>query len=156
MRPDAARLERLLEASYALHSSLDLDELLRLILRAAADGVDADRGTVFLLREDGATLWSKVLSGDRTLEIELPVGQGLAGSVAASGEAVCIEDAYSDPRFDRSWDEKSGYRTRQVVCAPIQDRAGKLVGVFQLLNKQGGSFCNIPCPGIIPQTFPGL
>ncbi|MHC4408344.1 MAG: PP2C family protein-serine/threonine phosphatase, partial [Planctomycetota bacterium] len=138
MRGDAARLERLLEASYALHSSLDLDELLGLILRTAADGVGARRGTVFLLRGD--KLWSKVPSGDEALEIELPVGQGLAGTVAQTGECICIDDAYSDPRFDRSWDERSGFRTEQVLCAPIKDRAGKIVGVFQLLNSKGGGF----------------
>ncbi|MHC4449506.1 MAG: PP2C family protein-serine/threonine phosphatase [Planctomycetota bacterium] len=138
VRGDAARLERLLEASYALHSSLDLDELLGLILRTAADGVGARRGTVFLLRGD--KLWSKVLSGDEALEIELPVGQGLAGTVAQTGECICIDDAYSDPRFDRSWDERSGFRTEQVLCAPIKDRAGKIVGVFQLLNSKGGGF----------------
>jgi len=138
VRGDAARLERLLEASYALHSSLDLDELLGVILRTAAGGVGAERGTVFLLRGD--VLWSRVLSGDERLTIELPVGQGLAGTVAKTGQAICIEDAYADPRFDRSWDEKSGFRTKQVLCAPITDRAGKTVGVFQLLNKKTGAF----------------
>ena len=134
------RLERLLEASYALHETLDLGELLRRILKVAAEGVGADRGTVFLLNEAEGKLWSRVLSGDEELEISLPVGQGLAGAVAVDGNAICIEDAYDDPRFDRTWDEKSGYRTRQVLCAPIQDRAGKLVGVFQLLNKDEGVF----------------
>jgi len=137
-RAEFERLKKLVEASHALHSTLDLDQLLGLILEAAADGVGADRGTVFLL--DGDELWSRVLSGDKTLEIRLPMGQGIAGAVAASGETVRIEDAYSDPRFDRSWDAKSGYRTRTVLTAPIRNRAGEIVGVFQLLNKKRGHF----------------
>jgi len=133
----AARQEKLLEASYALHQSLNLDELLVLLLDVASSAVLADRGTVYILDEDGQSLWSRVLSGDESLEIRLPIGDGLAGAVAASGETLCLSDAYDDPRFNRSWDEKSGYRTREVLCAPIKDRDGKLVGVFQLLNKQG-------------------
>jgi sigma-B regulation protein RsbU (phosphoserine phosphatase) len=137
LRAQLARQQRLLDASYALHQSLDLDELLRLILATASSAVGADRGTVYVLKEDGKTLWSRVVSGDRELEITLPVGEGIAGTVAATGECLCLRDAYDDPRFDRSWDEKSGYRTREVLCAPIRDRNGKLVGVFQLLNKLG-------------------
>ena len=138
MQGDAARLQRLLEASYALHSTLDVDRLLTLILKTAADGVGAERGTVFLRRGD--TLWSRVLSGDERLEIELPVGKGIAGTVAKTGDTIRIDDAYADPRFDRSWDEKSGFQTKQVLCAPITDRDGKIVGVFQLLNKIEGGF----------------
>jgi sigma-B regulation protein RsbU (phosphoserine phosphatase) len=137
-RAEFARLRKLVEASHALHSTLDLDQLLGLILDAAAHGVGADRGTVFLL--DGEEIWSRVLSGDRKLEIRLPLGQGIAGSVAKTGETVRIADAYADPRFDRSWDAKSGFRTRTVLCAPIRNRAGGIVGVFQLLNKQNGLF----------------
>jgi sigma-B regulation protein RsbU (phosphoserine phosphatase) len=137
-RAEFERLKKLVEASHALHSTLDLDQLLGLILHAASEGVGADRGTVFLL--DGNELWSRVLSGDKTLEIRLPLGQGIAGAVAKSGETVRIEDAYSDPRFDRSWDAKSGFRTRTVLTAPIRNRAGEIVGVFQLLNKKKGLF----------------
>jgi len=137
-RAEIERLRKLVDASHALHSTLDLDQLLGLILGVAAEGVGADRGTVFLL--DGPELWSRVLSGDKKLEIRLPVGQGIAGAVAETGETVRISDAYADPRFDRSWDAKSGYRTRTVLCAPIRNRAGGIVGVFQLLNKRSGLF----------------
>jgi len=140
MSNDVERMRRLVEASYALHTTLDLDELLATILEVASEGVGADRGTVFLLDDDGQALWSRVLSGDEALEIRLPLGQGIAGAVAATGKAVRIDDAYADPRFDRSWDEKSGYRTRGILCAPIKNREGATVGVFQLLNKRGGSF----------------
>ena len=133
------RQEKLLEARYALRQSLNLDDLLGLILDTAASAVAAERGTVYVVKDDGQTLWSRVLSGDESLEITLPVGDGLAGAVAADGKTLRLADAYDDPRFNRSWDEKSGFRTREVLCAPIKDRKGKLVGVFQLLNKLGGA-----------------
>lgn len=137
---ELARQKELVKASYALHTTLDLDELLGLILDVAAAGVGADRGTVFLVRQDSAEIWSRVLSGDERLEIRLPLGQGIAGTVAATGEIVRLEDAYEDERFDRSWDEKSGYRTRQILCAPIRNRDDEIVGVFQLLNRKSGNF----------------
>ena len=140
IRLERDRLRKLVEASYALHTSLELGELLGLILQVAREGVDADRGTVFLLSDDGRELWSRVLSGDESLEIRLPAGKGIAGNVAGSGETVRIDDAYADERFDRSWDEKTGYRTRQILCAPIRNREGEIVGVFQLLNKREGEF----------------
>ncbi len=140
LRRELARARRLVEASYALHTTLDLDELLSLILDAARGGVDAERGTVFLLTPEGDQLWSRVASGDESLEIHLPVGQGIAGSVAATGKTLNLDDAYADPRFDRSWDAKSGFRTRQLLTAPIRNREGQVVGVFQLLNKRHGRF----------------
>ncbi len=134
------RQKRLNEASYALHTTLDLHEILELILSAACDGVEADRGTVFVLSQDGKEIWSKVLGGKELVEIRLPLGQGIAGTVAETGGTIRIDDAYDDERFDRSWDEASGYRTRQILCKPIQSRDAKTVGVFQLLNKRSGNF----------------
>ena len=140
LHDELARHRRLVEASYALHSTFDLDELLARILQAAKEGVDADRGTVFLVTEDGTELWSRVTSGDADLEIRLPLGQGIAGHVARTGETVRIEDARGDTRFDPSWDERTGYETREVLAAPIRRRDGGIVGVFQLLNKNRGTF----------------
>ncbi|MDJ0522305.1 MAG: SpoIIE family protein phosphatase, partial [Planctomycetota bacterium] len=134
------REKRLTEASYALHTTLDLDEILEIILSAACDGVEADRGTVFVVSRDDAEIWSRIVGGDERLEIRLPLGQGIAGTVAQTGETIRIHDAYADERFDRSWDESSGYRTQQILCKPIVSREGKTVGVFQLLNKKAGDF----------------
>jgi serine phosphatase RsbU (regulator of sigma subunit) len=140
LEQELARHRRLMDASVALHTTLDLDELLGLMLDVAKQGVSADRGTVFLVSEDGREIWSRVTTGDRLLEIRLPVGQGIAGTVAKTGETVNLRDARSDPRFDASWDKKTGYVTRQLLTMPIRNRAGAVVGVFQLLNKASGDF----------------
>ena len=137
---DLERCRRLVDASYALHTTLDLDELLGLILDTAKAGVDADRGTVFLISADGTALWSRVITGAENLEIRLPMGQGIAGSVAQTGATVRLADAHSDDRFDASWDRQSGYVTKQLLTAPIRNRCGTVIGVFQLLNKRCGDF----------------
>ncbi len=140
LKAELDRQRRLTEASHVLHSTLDIERLLEYLLTAATEGVDADRGTVYIVDAEAGELWSRVLTAGEHLEIRLPIGKGIAGSVAASGETVRIEDAYADPRFDKSWDESSGYRTREVLCAPIRNRESSVVGVFQLLNCKRGSF----------------
>lgn len=140
LKKELARQRHLIEASYALHTTLDLDELLKIILDAASNGVSADRGTVFLMSADRKELWSKVLQGDQDLMIRLPVGKGIAGTVGETGDVINIIDAHEDERFDASWDRKTGFRTRQILCAPIRRRDGEIVGVFQLLNKKEGDF----------------
>lgn len=122
----------------AMSSGLDLDRLLTLIMSKVTQLMEADRSTLYLLSDDGATLWSKVLQGDEFSEIRLAVGEGIAGWVAASGEVVNIPDAYSDQRFQPAVDVKSGYRTRSILCTPMRNSKGEIVGVLQVLNKKDG------------------
>ena len=68
------------------------------------------------------------------------VGAGIAGWVAQSGEIVNIPDAYADPRFNPDVDKRTGYHTRNILCLPIRNKAGKIVASLQLLNKKKGSF----------------
>ena len=140
-REDAEnRLDRLLAAGRIVNSTLDLDRLLELILETAVEGVDADRGTLYLVDEAAGELWSKVLMGENVVEIRLPLGTGIAGHVARTGESIIIPDAYQDPRFHPDVDRRTGYRTRNVLCMPLKDKAGRVIGVFQLLNRKCGCF----------------
>jgi len=134
------RLSFLVEASKTLNSTLDLPELIGIILNLATRNTGADRGTVFLIDRESNELWSLVAQGLEQREIRLPMGKGIAGAVAESGEEVNLPDAYADARFDREFDERFGYRTRSLLCVPIKDRDGKIVGVLQLLNKADGGF----------------
>jgi K+-sensing histidine kinase KdpD len=134
------KLHLLIEASKTVNSALDSDDLLDLILTAATTSLRADRGTLYLIDQTTNELWSKVLKGDDLVEIRLSMGKGLAGYVAKTGETVNIVDAYKDPRFNPEIDKKSGYKTHNVLCMPLRDKEGKIVGVFQLLNKRGGPF----------------
>ena len=134
------RLQKLMEASKNINSTLDLDKLLGLILDAATKSIDADRGTLYLVDDIKKELWSKVLQGENMVEIRLPVGKGLAGYVAETGEIINIPDAYNDPRFNPDVDKRTGYRTNNMLCMPMKNKDGNIIGVFQLLNKKGGVF----------------
>lgn len=134
------KLSKLIEASKIVNSTLDLDKLLGLILDAAVKSTGADRGTVYLVDSIKQELWSKVFGGENMVEIRLPIGKGIAGAVAQLGETINIPDAYSDPRFNPEVDKRSGYRTRNILCMPMKNRDGTIIGVFQLLNKQDVAF----------------
>lgn len=139
--PDPARHEKQLRAimdiAWAVSSTTLVDDLLPRIMQKVTEIVRAERGTFFVVNRAEGRLWSKVLQGGKPTEIRLPIGEGIAGWVAASGQTVNLADAYEDPRFDRSWDEQSGYRTRALLCVPIHDRNLNVVAVIQCLNKQG-------------------
>ena len=132
------RLHALIEASLALGESRDLATLLRRILELATRYVGADRGAIFLRNPETGELTATIFDGDELEMIRLPRGKGLAGAVAESGEAVRTDDAYKDPRFDRSVDKKTGYRTKSVLVVPMELRDDEIVGVVQLLNKTDG------------------
>lgn len=134
------QLSLLFEATRLLNSTLDLAELLELILRIARTEVKADRGTVFLADHNNRELWSIVAQGLESQEIRVPFGRGVAGHVAQTGEIVNVEDAYKLPFFDRSYDKKFGYVTRSLLCIPIRHRNTEIVGVIQLLNEASGRF----------------
>lgn len=129
------QLSLLFEATRLLNSTLDLAELLELILRIARTEVKADRGTVFLVDKQKKELWSIVAQGLESQEIRIPFGRGVAGHVAETGEMLNVADAYELSFFDRSFDQKFGYRTKSLLCLPIRHKSGEIVGVLQLLNQ---------------------
>jgi phosphoserine phosphatase RsbU/P len=134
------QLSLLFEATRMLNSTLDLPELLELILKIARTEVKAERGTVFLADSKRKELWSIAASGLDHQEIRIPFGEGIAGQVAVSGELVNTDDAYSLEAFDPSLDQRLNYCTKSLLSLPIKHHSGEIVGVLQLLNAQGGKF----------------
>ncbi|HUQ49660.1 MAG TPA: GAF domain-containing SpoIIE family protein phosphatase [Terriglobales bacterium] len=130
------QLSLLFEATRLLNSTLDLAELLELILKIANQEVRADRGSVFLVDAGAKQLWSIVASGLDHQEIRIPFGKGVAGRVAESGEIINVEDARKLPYFESSFDQKFGYKTKSLLSLPIRHHSGEIVGVIQLLNKK--------------------
>ncbi|MEG3858749.1 GAF domain-containing protein [Microcoleus sp. herbarium12] len=132
----------LLRATTTLGQSLDLETTLRSVMDQARDLMQADRSTLFLLNRETNELWTKVAKADdkTMVEIRIPANKGIAGYVASTGQPLNITDAYDDPRFDPSTDQKTGYRTRTVLCMPVHNAKGELIGVTQLINKNQGTF----------------
>ena len=143
-------LENLTAQSRTFHDVLRstqvdaVDSMLEQVLEAFSQKVcellEAEASTVFLVDQQRRILWSKFARGpdDQPLEIRLPFGAGIAGTVAETGEPLNITDAYESPLFDPSTDERTGYRTKSVLCVPMRDDDGRVFAVIQVLNKRGG------------------
>ncbi|MEJ5166039.1 MAG: protein kinase [Thermoanaerobaculia bacterium] len=129
------KLLAVLEAQKALSSSPDLDRLLETLLGVATREAGAERGTIFLVDKKRQCLWSKTLEGDREVKIEVPLGKGIVGHTALTGDILNIPDAYSDPRFNPEVDKKTGYKTKSLLSVPMKSYTNEIVGVIQLLNK---------------------
>jgi signal transduction histidine kinase/putative methionine-R-sulfoxide reductase with GAF domain len=128
------------EVGVALGTTLDLDELLELILAKITEALEADRTTLYLLDEANDELVSRITQGDEVRSIRMKVGRGIAGHVARTGKPLHVQEAYEDPRFSPEWDLLSGYRTRSILAAPMKNHQGRTIGVVQVLNKRRGEF----------------
>ena len=132
----ARNLKALLGVAKALASEIKLDNLLQVIVAKAAEVMDAERATLFLYDKPRNELWSKTTQKLEIKEIRVPLGVGIAGTVAKTRALTNISDAYADPRFDPTFDKQTGYRTRSILCLPLIGNAESLVGVIQVLNKR--------------------
>lgn len=134
-------LNALLEVAKALGGEMQLDNLLPVIIQKTTEVMDADRSSLFIYDSETQELWSKVAEGMDAKEIRFPVGVGIAGDVAKTLKTSNIQDAYKDERFNPDFDKKTNYRTKSVLCMPMLNNEGELVGVVQVLNKKdGGAF----------------
>jgi GAF domain-containing protein len=130
----------LLDVATALSQTLDLETLINKIIEKVSEILQTERSSLFLLDHETDELWSKVAQGAEVSEIRFPSSTGLAGYVASTGEVLNIEDAYRDPRFNPSIDQITGYRTKSVICAPVINREGIIIGITQAVNKKEGVF----------------
>lgn len=109
----------------------------------------AERATVYLVDRERNLLHAKIVhhTGPGPLEIQMPIGTGIAGKVAESGAALNIADAYTHPDFNPQFDMANPRRaelglteevflTKSILCIPIFDRKREVIGVAQLLNKR--------------------
>ncbi len=134
------RMEVLLRVARQVSTIDSLDEVLRAIVEFGAEETGADRGTLFLNDEATCELYTRVAQGAGFREIRLPNNSGIGGHVFSTGKGVIVRDPYTDPHFNRTIDEETGYVTRSVVCAPIRTARGELIGALQMLNKLEGEF----------------
>jgi len=99
--------------------------------------LNAERSSLFLVEND--TLLLKVAEDiSAGEEIRIPIGSGIAGAAAQSGDVINITDAYADSRFNQEVDRKTGFRTRSILSLPVKNHQGKVFAVAQLLNRKDG------------------
>ena len=135
-------LNAMLTVSRSMTAAVDVDDMLVLIINELVQAIDAERGAIYLLDPKTGELYSRVLSADSggLAEIRLEPGKGIAGHVAITGQALNIQDAYTDPHFQASFDQLTGFTTRSMLTVPMRNPQGEIIGVIQVVNKKGGPF----------------
>jgi len=130
------------EVGRALTSTLDLNEVLSVIMEEAVGVLQGEAGSVLLLDElrDELVFASSVgPAADQLPGLRLPSGAGIAGEALRSGYPLLVADAQTDPRFYRNVDALTGMVTHSLMAAPLRAR-GRMIGVMEVLNKRGGHF----------------
>ncbi len=127
-------LANLIGISSSLTAELEFDRLFPLIVGRVTEAMQAERTSMYVVDRENHELWTKVSEGGK--QIRLPLGQGISGRVAETGEVVNAADAWELPYFDRSFDLKNNFRTCSVLCVPIKNRSSEIIGVLQVINKK--------------------
>jgi len=136
-------LSKLLKVAEIIVSATHIDDLLEVIMRMAEEIMDAETSSLTLIDEKTQELRFVVVRGEAGQVIKskpIKLGQGIAGWVAKTGEGLIINNPYQDPRFDPSFDKKSGFKTHSYLCMPLKTFDGKVIGTVQVLNKRKGKF----------------
>lgn len=140
MHESQAKEKAFLDVVADVTSEIDLGTLLRKVMSEATRLLQAERSTLFLNDEKTGELWSLLGEGIEATQIRFPNHLGIAGAVFTSGKSVNIPHAYADMRFNPSFDKKTGFFTRSILCVPVVNKQGKVIGVTQVLNRLGGPF----------------
>jgi type II secretory ATPase GspE/PulE/Tfp pilus assembly ATPase PilB-like protein len=140
---------KLQEIGNRIHAAANLDEILVNLKEEIIKLFDAERITIYVVDKLKQELVSRHKSGNEIAEIRIPVSpNSVAGFSAFKRKLVCINNVYDDAelagidpclRFDRTWDRKTGYATRQVLACPII-HLKYLMGVIQLINRNSGGY----------------
>jgi diguanylate cyclase (GGDEF)-like protein len=130
------------EIGKTLTSTLDIREVLAIIMQKISELMKPHNWSLLLLDEEKQELYFEIAVGpgaDKLKELRLPLGEGVAGWVAREGEPLVVPDAREDPRWNQKVDELTKFTTRSIVCVPLISR-GAVLGVIELVNAEPNSF----------------
>lgn len=139
--PRTAALSHLLDLALRLATESDLDRILQIVTNSVCDAVDCERASLFLIDETGRELFTRVVTELEISEIRHGLDQGITGWTARHQQVVHVPQPDADERWDSSVDRRTGFVTRNILCAPVISNIDeRLVGVLQLLNKADAGF----------------
>ncbi len=130
------------EIGQHLSSTLNLDEVLALLLKRVTEALDAEDGSILLTEELSGDLIFQISLGSISEEIKpfrIPKGEGIAGEVALTGVPIRVDNAQKDKRHFKQIDIDTGFLTKTILCVPLLTRQ-KVIGVIEVFNKRSGPF----------------
>lgn len=134
------RLQLLAKFGGLISQETNLSKLLDLIADQVEKILSAERCSIFILDKQTDELWSRLARGIVGSEIRVPMGSGIVGWVAKTGQSLNIEDAYKSDEFNPEIDRITKFKTRNVLAVPLRNVKGKIIGVFEVINKINGNF----------------
>jgi Nif-specific regulatory protein len=138
---NSASLDHLKGVSSWISASDDLERLLQLVVETAARAMGARAGSLLLLDQKSKKLYFQVATGEKQDQIkgyEVDMGQGIAGTVAASGVPLLIPDVEKDTRWLKGISRAINFRTRSIACVPMR-MGQEIIGVVQVIDKLDSS-----------------
>jgi len=130
------------EIGKALTSTLDIREVLAIIMQKISELMKPHNWSLLLLDEETNELYFEVAVGqgaDKLKELRLKMGEGVAGWVAEKSSSLLVQDVRQDSRWCKRVDELTKYDTRAIACVPLTSR-GSVLGVIELVNTEPNSF----------------
>ncbi|HQE92257.1 MAG TPA: GAF domain-containing protein [Anaerolineae bacterium] len=134
----ARQLGILNEIGNLLASSLDLNEVLKLVVHHAANLLNSEAGSLLLLDDESGDLVFRISSGpagDKLVGMRIPAGKGIAGAAFAENRPVITHDTRRDERWDGSFDKKAEFITQSIIAVPLNAR-GHTIGVLEVINRK--------------------
>jgi signal transduction histidine kinase/CheY-like chemotaxis protein len=141
-RLSSEKLAKALQVGFVINSTIDLEEVLNLIMKYANIVTDAVASTLMLLDEKTGELVFSVPTGpnaEHLKDVGIPPGAGVAGWVAEKQTYLLVPDTRKDARFYPRIDDMTGMETRSLLCVPMKSKR-KLIGVLEVMNKKDNSF----------------
>ncbi len=130
-------LKKVLALNAKINSTLNLDELLGILMNTAAEVMNAHAASLMLMDASGEKLIFKVALGCKANTLKesftVNVGEGIAGAVAKTGEALIVNDTAKDKRFAKRFDKSTGFQTKAILCVPMRAKE-KIIGVLEAIN----------------------
>jgi len=142
LQRQTARLQRILEISGVLTSTLDIDPLLNMILEASTELTDTEAASIMLLDERTGELIFAASTGskrDELANIRVPLDGSIAGTILKQRAPLVVGDVTKDPRHFGQASQKTGFLTRSILGVPMQIK-DRPIGVLEALNKRGESY----------------
>ncbi len=139
---ETSALASCLEVGKLLTSTLNLQEVLELIIVKISQLIEAQNWSLLLKDEKTGKLTFEIVIGvekELIKGIQMAPGEGIAGYVAETGKPMVLPDVQNEPRFDRKVDEITGFTTKSIICIPLQTH-GRILGVFEIVNAKNISY----------------
>jgi transcriptional regulator with GAF, ATPase, and Fis domain len=143
------RLQMILEITNQWHQTNDMETLLVRMAEAATRLLGADRASIFLWDKPNKMVVGRPALGIDKGELRLPDDAGIVGQVIQTGESRRVSSEHHEQEIDRAVDKQTGYRTKTILCVPLNSPDGSRLGAFEVLNKRIGAFTSDDQRGLI-------